>query len=65
VDFLPAFGSDAGNRRYHDKTTAPKPQLGFQGKSGARRHLGERRWWNYPNAIQNIVTEFVQKHKIV
>lgn len=25
VEFLPEFGLDAGNRRYHDETTTPKP----------------------------------------
>jgi hypothetical protein len=42
VEFLPDFGLDAGNRRYHDETTAPEPQPGFQGKGGARRHAGEQ-----------------------
>jgi len=38
VKFLTEFGLDAENRRYHDKTTAPEPHLGFEGEGGACRH---------------------------
>ncbi len=42
VEFLPDFGLDAGNRRYHDKTTAPEPQPGFQGKVALAAIRGEQ-----------------------
>lgn len=36
MEFLPDFGIVARNRRDHDEKTAPEPQPGFQGESGAR-----------------------------
>ena len=42
MEFLPDFGLDAGNRGYHDETTALEPQSGFQGEVAPAAIRGEQ-----------------------
>lgn len=42
MEFLPDFGLDTGNRRYHAQTTAPEPQPGIQGKVALAAIRGEQ-----------------------
>lgn len=42
MEFLPEFGLDAGNRRHHDKTTAPEPTPAFKAKVALAAIRGEQ-----------------------